>query len=83
MAELKPCPFCGGIPELIFKMPVFGAGGCEIKCISCRAKINDFGYVENHFDEEKGTLSTPATPKSIIGCIERAIEAWNRRVSDG
>ena len=80
--KLRNCPFCGGAAELTFKMPVYGAGGCEIKCISCRAKVNDFGYSEQHFDEEKGAISTPTTIKSISGCIERAIAKWNRRFSD-
>ena len=82
MADLKPCPFCGGCAELTFKLPVYGTGGCEIKCISCRAKVNDYGYSEQHFDEEKGTISTPATIKSMSGCIERAVKAWNRRAEN-
>lgn len=80
--KLRNCPFCGGVAELTFKMPVYGAGGCEIKCISCRARVNDYGYSEQKFDEEKGTLSTPATIKSISKCIDRAINAWNLRVGD-
>lgn len=80
--KLRKCPFCGGVAELTFKMPVYGAGGCEIKCISCRAKVHDFGYTEQHLDMEKGTISTPATIESISGCIDRAIEKWNRRVGD-
>lgn len=81
MAELKPCPFCGGAAELTFKHPVYGAGGCEIKCISCRAKVNDFGYTETHIN--KNSISTPATIESISQCIKRAIEAWNRRADNG
>lgn len=81
MSELKPCPFCGGAVELVFKMPVFGAGGCEIKCLMCKARVNDFRYTETHIKEH--SISTPATIESISGCIERAIKAWNRRASDG
>lgn len=81
--ELKPCPFCGGVAELTFKLPVYGAGGCEIKCLMCRAKVNDFGYAEQHINKVTGALSTPATIESISGCIERAVAAWNRRVREG
>lgn len=81
--ELKPCPFCGGVAELTFKLPVHGAGGCEIKCITCCARVNDFKYAELHINEEKGMLSTPATIESISECIERAIKAWNRRADNG
>ena len=80
MTELKPCPFCGSVAELTFKMPVYGAGGCEIKCIMCHAKVNDFKYTETHFNS--GTITTPATIGSISGCINRAIEAWNRRADN-
>jgi len=79
---LKSCPFCGGVAELTFKLPVYGAGGCEIKCISCRARINDFGYSLQVFDEDRKTLSTPVTVESITRCIERAVERWDHRVRE-
>lgn len=75
--KLPKCPFCGGVPELIFKIPVFGAGGCEIKCTTCQARVNDFNYSETHFNGE--TLSTPITTKSVVKCIIRAVAKWNRR----
>lgn len=85
MIKLKSCPFCGGAAELTFKMPIYGAGGCEIKCITstCRAVVRDFGYTETRFNEE--SISTPATIESISQCIKRATKAWNRRAgeSDG
>lgn len=31
----KPCPFCGGNPELL----VNGAGGIVIMCVKCRASV--------------------------------------------
>ena len=80
MAELKPCPFCGGVAELVFKIPVYGAGGCEIKCLSCGARVNDFKYSETIITEK--SISTPCTTESIVGCINRAIAKWNRRDGD-
>ena len=79
MEEIKPCPFCGGSAEITFKIPVYGVGGCEIKCTMCRARVNDCKYSEYRFDEETRTFSTPTTYESISKCIERAIKAWNRR----
>lgn len=81
--ELKLCPFCGGVAEMTFKWPIYGAGGCEIKCIRCGTKVNDFGYSETHFDKATMTLSTPVTPDAIRRCIERAVKKWNRRVGEG
>ena len=83
MQKLKPCPFCGSPAELTFKIPVSGAGGCEIECTMCYARVNDFKYVECRLDEETGTLSALITLESISKCIERAINAWNRRANEG
>lgn len=80
--SVDKCPHCGSPVDLTFKIPVYGAGGCEIKCSMCNAKMNDYNYTESHFDEERRTLSTPATLDSIIKCIERAVTRWNRRVND-
>ena len=78
---LKPCPYCGGVSELAFKIPVYGAGGCEIKCLTCNATIRDFKFSETHLGEN--SVSTFVTIESITKCIERTTKAWNRRVSDG
>lgn len=76
---LNKCPHCGGLAELTFKVPIYGAGGCEIKCISCGSRINDFKYSETHVNEDSSTLSTPVTLDAIRMCIERAVAKWNRR----
>lgn len=78
---LKPCPFCGGVAELDFKIPVYGAGGCEIKCLNCKGALRDFNFTETHLDET--SVSTFATVESITKCIERTVKAWNRRATDG
>ena len=78
--QMPKCPFCGGVSELVFKIPVFGTGGCEIKCVSCGARVSDFNYSESHFTEK--TLSTIVTTQSIIRCIQRTVEKWNKRVGD-
>ena len=78
--NLEKCPHCGGSTELTFRIPVYGSGGCKIECISCHAMIQDYKYAEQHFDKDKMTLSTPVTTESIIKCIERAVDKWNRRV---
>lgn len=75
--KLKPCPFCGGVADLVFKIPVYGTGGCEIKCTMCKGRMNDFRYTETHLTAN--SISTPYTIDSITGCIKRTIEAWNRR----
>lgn len=58
MDELKPCPFCGGMPQTVVDDETEEKIG--VKCFSCGGCI----------DSEKDTL-------------DEAIEAWNRRASDG
>jgi len=77
--EVKGCPHCGGTAELTFKLPVFGWGGCKIKCLCCGAEMQDTKFTEQKFDENTKTLSTSATPESIAACIERTVAKWNRR----
>lgn len=80
---LENCPHCGNPAEMFFKIPIYGAGGCEIKCNMCGARVNDFNFSEHHVDDETHALSTPVTIAAIAGCIERAVEKWNRRVENG
>ena len=67
---------------MTFKLPVFGMGGCEIKCLSCGAKMQDTKFTEQRFNEVSRTLATPATAEAIAACIERTVEKWNRRVGN-
>lgn len=70
--ELKPCPFCGG--EAVVKA-VNKNYGFTIWC-KCKCGAKTVGYCPNT-DNEDSTL------ESIESCKNRAVEAWNRRVSDG
>jgi len=48
MADLKPCPFCGGEAERIDIEDGEDAGGSCIACRSCQASSNvEFGRKEN------------------------------------
>jgi Lar family restriction alleviation protein len=59
MAELKPCPFCGG-----------------------EAKIRDFTIVD--LEPEIDVFCTNCGGQTFVyGTEEEAIEAWNRRCTDG
>ena len=81
MAELKPCPFCGGAKMDVSQKVVARDHGTKVQyrvavyCKSC----NTYGprvltekikvYSEQRVDFEKAR--------------ESAIEAWNRRAGDG
>ena len=91
MTELKPCPFCGGeklkIEHTASSMYKSGLIGVEpytfsVRCNKCHARgATVFGYlrysVRNLSEEAEKVLETREQLES------RAIEAWNRRVSDG
>ena len=76
----KHCPHCGAPVDFVFRIPAFGVGGAEIKCTVCGAMMRDTHHFEQIWGE--GTVSTPVTTESMVKCVERCIEAWNRRVSD-
>lgn len=63
MAELKPCPFCGG--KAVLEHDYDGRGYSYIRCCGCFIKGNRFSV---KFDKASD---------------DEAIEAWNRRASDG
>ena len=74
MAELKPCPFCGGKPYLETRHRAFIKAKTTrvafVRCRECEARtqrfeLTDFGHTS--YSEEAN---------------KKAIEAWNRRVQD-
>ena len=77
--ELEKCPHCSSLPTLLFKLPVYGWGGCEIKCPACGAEMRNAKFSESIFVEETKTLKTPVTIESIAACIKSTVERWNRR----
>lgn len=81
MAELKPCPFCGG-EAVITDVMAFRSDGKRVKCTTCYAgsmyvlinhpKLNLF---DNSVDESTRYTAEQAEQK--------VTELWNRRVVDG
>ena len=74
MAELKPCPFCGGKPYLETNHRAFIKAQTTkvayVRCRNCNARterfaLTDFGHTS--FSEEAN---------------KKAIEAWNRRANN-
>lgn len=82
MAELKPCPFCGG--QAFFKPTATQKSGdnlgydFRIECAGCgatRREASGTAYIKLQYN---GT-PTVSNPKSI----EIAEREWNRRAEDG
>lgn len=83
MAELKPCPFCGGEAEVethfscVYEM-IYG----EVECKSCGQKKRG----KKTFDTYDATYEGYDTPEWVRNAHEEArqsaIEAWNRRAAD-
>ena len=81
MAELKPCPFCGG--EAMFLRSAYSMRGTArgwefgVCCKKCGAKLERTDYkIEVDFDCF-GEL------KTVVDERQQAADAWNRRTSDG
>ena len=70
MAELLPCPFCGGIAG-ISVAPLWGTEGFVVKCKECFATSKR--VIANHPNAMGTGILTEEQAKT------KAIEAWNRR----
>jgi hypothetical protein len=72
MAELKPCPFCGGTPAIVTRNvepqgdPWYGRKDETFVLCDCGACLFDGAFHEGFWDAET-----------------RAVEAWNRRAALG
>ena len=72
MAELKPCPFCGGRGEINSKSETIGHGSGDtvyfVECQCCGARTKPIGFLE-----AEGTDT-----KKIVSKV-----LWEMRVEDG
>lgn len=84
VAELLPCPFCGGMAEIVEISEGENSGGSCVCCTRCMASSNvEFAFKENFV----GNWNRRATPAALAaspevqalirGEIEAIIAAWN------
>lgn len=77
--ELKPCPFCGGKPSIVKMNGGYDAGRKDNYgnfCISCeKCGIRFQTFVVSLILKDDGEAI-------ITNTKNKAIEAWNRRISD-
>ncbi len=73
MAEIKPCPFCGG--EII-RINAYGFGYYSVECLGCGVETARYKSVSKYLE---GNLSFEEKARKAI----EAIEAWNRRADNG
>lgn len=71
MAELKPCPFCGGEAEYFNFVDYrpqtnLHRPACFVRCTNCKTRSADFTAEDQTFAYK-----------------DKATETWNRRTTDG
>ena len=93
MAELKPCPFCGGTKlKLESKSTKAGYTGINalverdtysVRCNVCHARGGATGgkVIKSYLHIYRDNMPKWATTKEELQ--QKAIEAWNRRAEDG
>ena len=82
MAELKPCPFCGGYDTDYSQKRVqcdYGSNARYQAAVYCR-KCNAYG--RRVLSEKAYVRDYAALQRVTEGLRERAIEAWNRRAGE-
>ena len=75
MSELKPCPFCGSKAKLFV-----GDGGVCVMCTAAFSK--DCGCRTSWYDDASGVYGMNDWRDNSKTAVDRAIEAWNRRVGE-
>ena len=82
MAELKPCPFCGGN-----KLKVDSKKGNNFRYINGKREEYHVVTVRCNKCHARGPAASVYLPRfsyDAVGVMnDAAIEAWNRRASDG
>lgn len=72
MADLKPCPFCGGEPRLIIQNRTVIKGivmrNCYVHCLNCDARGERFLEGETVAEHKEAR--------------QKAKDAWNRRFNE-
>lgn len=93
MAELKPCPFCGGTKlKLDSKQTKAGYTGIDalvqqetysVRCNVCHARGGSAGgkVIHSRLDVYRNNMPKWATTAEELR--QKAIEAWNRRTDIG
>ena len=81
MEKLKPCPFCGGIPELTHRTSKTLGAEIEIEwsircpfCLCLRARIGHYNVGND------GKLYLAEV--NVSDARSEVIKAWNRRAND-
>ena len=84
MIELKPCPFCGGIPELKHKVGVANKStGSYIRCNSCETETKVFPVSPEWSSDEKAAETWNRRTDPEIRIAEDGITFSGMTVSSG
>ena len=79
MAELKPCPFCGGEGE-VSDVISFRRDGKTIKCTKCGAR-SKYVFIDSPILDYTGlNESTRYTEEQAVQIVT---DLWNSRAEDG
>ena len=73
--ELKPCPFCGGLAEIVEIDEGENAGGSCVCCTTCLASSKvEFGFKENFISNWNRRVQTLA-PDAVARLVEALHDA--------
>ena len=78
--KLKPCPLCGGRPEIIYAREYSDKNVIQIQCLNCGLSLEHTQeYIfQDRFDNKLQTY----IPERVGFYNESAIDLWNKRTPD-
>lgn len=68
--DLKPCPFCGELPDMYFRINQgisYNAGNIRVRCLKC-----DYYFASSN-------IESGAPFYRLLAAYEEITEKWNRR----
>lgn len=81
--ELKPCPFCGGMAEIVEIDEGENAGGSCVCCTTCLASSKvDFGFKENFISNWNRRVQTLAPDAGIAAAAQVLLDACPNPIFD-
>ncbi len=78
--NIKVCPICGVMPQLILDMHLYRQSNVKFKCFECGFEKSVDLETEKLFTENQ--YGTPVTARSLALSIANVLQTWNNHSAE-